>query len=403
MRQDAVLRRALDDVDAIDIFYTETLDTRGVQVVAALQAVASAPEGAVVVHCFVGKDRTGIVSALLLRLAGVPEDVVAEDYALSGPLVGPLVDDWIAAAADEHERAFRRRVSAAPAAGLLRVLTRVRERGVGRRSTCSRWAHFPRTSHACESASSADNACGDSPQACLGTAAAAVAGALRGDGVGQRLELVGERLERLGLVSPSVREGARQQPVGEPRVPRQQADRAGRSRSRCRPGSLRTPTCRRFRSRRPRAPGAPLRDRAASDPRGSRNRPPCARSPGSSSHSSSTSPIIRVLACDRLVRKEARPRHPRAVAAAVAAPEQLVAAAHGEQRRHPLDGRWRARRPRREVGGDQRLLAILAATDVEEVGVAALATGPRADAAHVELWPRSAARRARTAMLPRSA
>ena len=58
------------------------------------------PDGAVVVHCFAGKDRTGIVSALLLRLAGVPDEAVADDYALSGP--GRLaVDDWIATAEDD--------------------------------------------------------------------------------------------------------------------------------------------------------------------------------------------------------------------------------------------------------------------------------------------------------------
>jgi protein tyrosine/serine phosphatase len=121
-REDAVLRQAGDDVSAIELFYTSTLDGRRSQVAAALGAVAAAPDGAVVVHCFVGKDRTGLVSALLLRLAGVPEDVVAEDYALSGPVVGPLVDDWIAAAEDEHERVFRTRLSAAPAAGMRRVL-----------------------------------------------------------------------------------------------------------------------------------------------------------------------------------------------------------------------------------------------------------------------------------------
>ena len=130
-RRDDVVRRAIDDVDAIDLFYTETLERRGEHVAAAMKAIASAPDGTVVVHCFVGKDRTGIVSALLLRLAGVPEEAVAEDYALSGPVVGPLVDDWIAAAEDGHERAFRSRVSAAPAEGLRRVLRKLQERWGG--------------------------------------------------------------------------------------------------------------------------------------------------------------------------------------------------------------------------------------------------------------------------------
>jgi protein-tyrosine phosphatase len=81
------------------------------------------------VHCFVGKDRTGIVSALLLRLAGVPDEAIVDDYAESGPLVGPLVDDWVARAEDDHERAFRARLSAAPAEGMRRVLARLREWG----------------------------------------------------------------------------------------------------------------------------------------------------------------------------------------------------------------------------------------------------------------------------------
>ena len=35
------------------------------------------------VHCAVGKDRTGIAIALILSLAGVPEHQIAEEYALS--------------------------------------------------------------------------------------------------------------------------------------------------------------------------------------------------------------------------------------------------------------------------------------------------------------------------------
>lgn len=126
-RADELVRQAADEAGAIELFYMDVLDSQRDRVAAALQAVAETDGSAVAVHCFVGKDRTGIVSALLLRLAGVPDEAVADDYAQSGPLVGPLVDDWIAAATDQHERAFRTRVSAAPAAGLMRVLERIRE------------------------------------------------------------------------------------------------------------------------------------------------------------------------------------------------------------------------------------------------------------------------------------
>lgn len=49
----------------------------------AVTAVAETPSGGVVVHCVAGKDRTGLVVGLLLRLAGVPLDVVDADYAQS--------------------------------------------------------------------------------------------------------------------------------------------------------------------------------------------------------------------------------------------------------------------------------------------------------------------------------
>ncbi|WP_432972667.1 tyrosine-protein phosphatase [Dactylosporangium sp. CA-233914] len=52
-------------------------------VAAAIAAVADAPDGAVLVHCAAGQDRTGMLVALLLRVAGVPDELIAEDYAYS--------------------------------------------------------------------------------------------------------------------------------------------------------------------------------------------------------------------------------------------------------------------------------------------------------------------------------
>ena len=55
----------------------------------------------VIVHCFAGKDRTGIVSALLLSLAGVPDELIADDYAASDPGVEALSTPWFESARDE--------------------------------------------------------------------------------------------------------------------------------------------------------------------------------------------------------------------------------------------------------------------------------------------------------------
>ena len=50
----------------------------------AMTAIADAPGPPVLVHCHAGKDRTGVVVALVLSLAGVTETAIADDYALSG-------------------------------------------------------------------------------------------------------------------------------------------------------------------------------------------------------------------------------------------------------------------------------------------------------------------------------
>lgn len=47
------------------------------------QRIAAQRDGAVLFHCTAGKDRTGIISAILLDLAGVPRQDIVHDYALS--------------------------------------------------------------------------------------------------------------------------------------------------------------------------------------------------------------------------------------------------------------------------------------------------------------------------------
>lgn len=49
----------------------------------AISVIADADNAPAVVHCAVGKDRTGIISALTLAALGVPDDDVADEYALT--------------------------------------------------------------------------------------------------------------------------------------------------------------------------------------------------------------------------------------------------------------------------------------------------------------------------------
>lgn len=77
---------------------TWMLDRRPDLFAAALKAIADAPDGAVVVHCHGGKDRTGMIVALALSIAGVPEDEIIADYfltqeRLAGWLAEQLADE----------------------------------------------------------------------------------------------------------------------------------------------------------------------------------------------------------------------------------------------------------------------------------------------------------------------
>jgi protein-tyrosine phosphatase len=66
----------------IDI-YMMALDERQPALRRALGVLAEPTGPGGMYYCTAGKDRTGIVSALLLGLAGVPGDTIAEDYGLS--------------------------------------------------------------------------------------------------------------------------------------------------------------------------------------------------------------------------------------------------------------------------------------------------------------------------------
>jgi hypothetical protein len=113
---------------ATRLVYTELLERHGAQMAAAVSVVAHAPPGAVLVHCVGGKDRTGLVAAFLLRLAGVAVDDIATDYALSAEYLAPRHEAWIAGAADEAERERMRRIAATPAESMRAVLTEVEAR-----------------------------------------------------------------------------------------------------------------------------------------------------------------------------------------------------------------------------------------------------------------------------------
>jgi protein tyrosine/serine phosphatase len=93
----------------------------------AVRAIAES-DGTVCVHCMGGRDRTGLVTAVLLRLAGVSAEDAAEDYWLSEE---PLRDDherWVAEAQTDQEMRVRSVFLVAPREAMMGVLANLEER-----------------------------------------------------------------------------------------------------------------------------------------------------------------------------------------------------------------------------------------------------------------------------------
>jgi protein-tyrosine phosphatase len=124
---DAHLESVDDVTDHYAWSYVDFLERYRDRFGRALAAIADA-DGTVVVHCMGGKDRTGLVSALILRLAGVAPETIAADYALSGGNLAGESAKWIAAAADERERRKRAKLAPTPAEAMVRVLAEIERR-----------------------------------------------------------------------------------------------------------------------------------------------------------------------------------------------------------------------------------------------------------------------------------
>jgi protein-tyrosine phosphatase len=79
-------------LDGTPLFFRPFLDAKPERCAAAVTAVANAGPGGVLVHCASGRDRTGLISVLLLALVGVVPDVIAEDYEVSTERLRPLYE-----------------------------------------------------------------------------------------------------------------------------------------------------------------------------------------------------------------------------------------------------------------------------------------------------------------------
>ncbi|KAF7290090.1 hypothetical protein HMN09_01314200 [Mycena chlorophos] len=75
---------------------SEILETAGPAFEKVLRYMAENPSEPCLIHCTVGKDRTGIFTALVLSILGVPDDEIAAEYSLSTQALKPVMPIIIA-------------------------------------------------------------------------------------------------------------------------------------------------------------------------------------------------------------------------------------------------------------------------------------------------------------------
>ena len=84
----------LDAVDFLAGRYLEMLELGASSIVSALTTMSSPDRLPLVFHCSAGKDRTGVLAAVLLSVLGVSDEDIAADYALSRTAMRELTE-WV--------------------------------------------------------------------------------------------------------------------------------------------------------------------------------------------------------------------------------------------------------------------------------------------------------------------
>jgi protein tyrosine/serine phosphatase len=80
------------------LYYRPFMERFSHRIEQVLDVVERAEPGGVLFHCVGGRDRTGLVALVLLAIAGVPPEVIAEDYALAAERAhtyDPALDEFL--------------------------------------------------------------------------------------------------------------------------------------------------------------------------------------------------------------------------------------------------------------------------------------------------------------------
>lgn len=106
--------------------YLDMTETAAEDIVRILGILADPATGPAAIHCAGGRDRTGVVVAVLLALLGVPDDVIAVDYHLSERFTRRWLAWKLAQSGSVPELPLN--LLYAPEEAMLQLLRRLRER-----------------------------------------------------------------------------------------------------------------------------------------------------------------------------------------------------------------------------------------------------------------------------------
>lgn len=90
---EANVANANGEMGELGEIYNTIVDNNRDKIGNVLEAIADAEDGIIFYHCFFGKDRTGILTLLLLTIAGVDEDDIIADYEVTYTYIRRYVDE----------------------------------------------------------------------------------------------------------------------------------------------------------------------------------------------------------------------------------------------------------------------------------------------------------------------
>lgn len=97
--------QARETLESLDALYMEmTQGQAATALVAAVEMLATA-QAPVLFHCSVGKDRTGVLAALVEALVGVERDAIIADYTATGPHMQAVIGRMMAGVRPEFAQA----------------------------------------------------------------------------------------------------------------------------------------------------------------------------------------------------------------------------------------------------------------------------------------------------------